>query len=105
MDANEIRLQAAIRKVGNNFPKIARLIDGEKRQRRKRNPGWRKNQTLQQRAFWGFIKALRTLCALEARITSAEKELGLKPSKASQAWQERLARIENQRADIEREAA
>jgi hypothetical protein len=87
------RLIAAIENAGDDFARIAKLIDAAKRRRREKDADRRKRLTVQERAVWRAVDLLRDACRVEASIGRTEDRLGLRRSKPNQPWETRRQRI------------
>jgi hypothetical protein len=69
ISSDDKRLLARVRKaVGNDFARMAAVIDAAKRQRREKDPDWRKQLTPRERTIWRLINVLRETCRVEVLI-------------------------------------
>ena len=97
------RLRATLERAGNDWPKMAKLIDAAKQRRRARDPKWYFKLPERERAIWQLINLVRHMGVVDARLKRAEKRLGLKPA-PRQDWFKRLDRIGARKAALERRA-
>jgi hypothetical protein len=89
ISSDDKRLLARVRKaVGSDFARMAEVIDAAKRQRREKDPDWRKRLTPRERTIWRLINVMRETCRVEALIGR-----GLRRSRPTQSWETRLRRI------------
>jgi hypothetical protein len=91
ISSDDKRLLARVRKaVGSDFARMAKVIDAAKRQRREKDPDWRKRLTPRERTIWRLINVMREM---EALIGRNKDSLGLRRSRPTQSWETRLRRI------------
>lgn len=94
ISSDDKRLLARVRKaVGSDFARMAKVIDAAKRQRREKDPDWRKRLTPRERTIWRLINVMRETCRVEALIGRSKDSLGLRRSRPTQSWETRLRRI------------
>jgi hypothetical protein len=93
ISSDDKRLLARVRRECNDLARMAKVIDTAKRQRREKDPGWRKRLSPRERTVWRLINVLRETGRVEALIGRTEDSLGLRRSRSSQSWEGRLRRI------------